>query len=202
MADKVEQITRLVLDNWDAIGVEEHDGVLHMPAAIKRRDKTGAIAEVPVRLRNITNRHRVTARTESRAWAKRLELDLDRDADLVEQLENYCILAFAVRDPETFDQHVPSGEHLWRLYEPGSLDELWGVYDAWVRMLHPSFATFDAEQMWRVIARIKAEANLAPLAAMPGIAQASCMLLMAAEACSSPNAPSWLRSSAISTPAG
>ena len=205
--DKIEHVTRLVLENWDAIGVEELDGALHLPASIKRRDKSGAIAEVKVLMRNVTNHHRFKARTHSREWAKNLHLDLDRDADLVEHLENYSILAFAIRDvPEGDDrssvQHVPDGETLFKLYDQQSLSELWGRYDAWIRMLHPSFGEWDAEQMWQVIARIRGGADVTPLAVMPGIAQASCILLMAREACCSPNAPSWLRSSVTSTPAG
>lgn len=197
----VETVTRLILDNWESIGVEEHDGVLHMPAMIKRRDKTGGIAGDRVMLRNVTNPQRFRCRTESRSWALELGLDLDRDRDLVDQLENYCLLAFAVREPDQFTQHVPDGRTLFKLYAPASLDELWGIYDAWVRMLHPSFGTWDAEKMWQVIAKVRAGADLTPLAVMPGIEQASCMLLMASEACNSPNAPSWLRSSETSTPA-
>lgn len=202
-SEKVEHVVRLVLENWDSIGVEESaDGILHLPASIKRRSKTGGIDETRVMLRNVTNRHRYRARTAAREWAKELSLDLDRDRDLVNQLEDYEILAFAIRDAddENFTQHVPDGKHLWELYEPGSISELWGRYDAWIRMLHPSFGTWDAEQMWQVIARIKGGADITPLAVMPGIEQASCILLMAREACSSPNAPSWLRSSVTSTP--
>lgn len=200
-ADKVEQVTRLVLENWESIGVEEYDGILHLPASIKRRDKTGGIVEVPVMLRNITNAQRFRARTASREWAKTLNLDLDRDADLVETLENYSILAYAIRDAgdAQFTQHVDTGETLWRMYDQQSLSELWGRYDAWIRMLHPSFGEWDAEQMWQVIARIRRGADVTPLAVMPGIAQASCILLMAREACCSPNAPSWLQSSGTST---
>lgn len=203
--DKVEQVVRLVLENWQAIGVEESsDGFLHLPAAIKRRNKDGGINEVRVMLRNVTNPQRFRARTSSREWAKRLNLDLDRDADLVDVLENYELLAFAIRDAddEGFTQHAACGEDLYKLYDQQSLGELWGRYDAWVRMLHPSFAEFDGEKMWQIIARIRGRADITPLAAMPGIEQASCILLMAREACNSPNAPSWLRSSETSTPAG
>ncbi len=198
----VDNVVRLMLENWDLIGVVEGDGgILHLPATIKRRDKTGGVSETKVLLRNISNPQRVQSRVRSRAWAKELDLDLDRDRDLVDQLENYEILAYAIRDEDGFMQHVPNGSALWKQYDMQSLGEIWGAYDAWVRMLHPSFGTWDGEKIWKVIARVRAGSTLAPLAGMPGIEQASCLLFMAREAALSPNAPSWLASSATSTPA-
>lgn len=191
-----------VLTNWQAIGVEEHGGALHMPARIRKRKADGSLDEVPVLLRNVTGPQRVRARVEARTWAKETGLDLDRDKDLVEQLENVAILAFVTRDPDGHTQHRIDGRQLWKDYDPQSLDQLWAAYEAWTRMLHPSFGKWDAEQLWLVIARIKAGATLTPLAVMPGIEQASCVLLMAQQACLSPNAPSFARSSGISTRAG
>lgn len=193
MADDVERAVQLVLENWDQIGVEERDGILHMPAAIKRRNKQGGVDETPVRLRVITNAQRVNARRTARKWALDEKLDLDRDRDLVEMFEEYAILAYAIRDEDCHTQHVPDAQTLWRDYEPSSISELWGRYDAWVRMQHPSFGSFDAEQMWRVIAQIKHRSDVSFLAGLPGFEQASCILLMAREACASPNAPSFAR---------
>jgi len=199
--DDIKRTVEISLDNWDAIGVEELDGVLYMPATIKRRSKVGGVVEVPVMLRGITGPHRIRCRTAARTWALNADLDLDRDSDLVGELESYSILAFAIRDPEPpYIQHVVDGPTLFERYDNPSLDELWGRYDAWHRMLHPDFGKYDAEQMWQIIAAIKAGADITPLAAMPGVAQATCMLVMAQAACSSPTAPSWVRSLETSTP--
>ena len=198
---QIEHVVKLVLDNWDQIGVEERDGILHMPASIKRRNAQGGVDETPVRLRVVPNAVKVKARREAREWALKEKLDLDRDSDLVEMFEEYVILAFAIRDTDCHTQHVPDALTLWRDYDPASISELWGRYDAWVRMLHPSFGTWDAEKMWHVIARIRQRSDISFLAVMPGFEQASCILLMAREACCSPNAPSFARSSETSTPA-
>lgn len=198
-ADDVERAVALVLENWDQIGVEERDGILHMPAVIKRRNAKGGLDETPVRLRVVTNQQRFKARTASRAWALKLDLDLDRDRDLVEMLEEYWILAYAIRDTDCHTQHVPDAETLWKQYDPASISEVWGRYDAWVRMQHPAFGNWDGEKMWQVIAQIKARSDISFLAVMPGFEQASCILLMAREACCSPNAPSFARSSVTST---
>lgn len=199
---QVDAVAAMMIEQWSSIGVEEHEGILHLPAAIKRRNRHGGVDETRVMLRGISNPQRYRSRTAAREWALTLHLDLDRDTDLVGQLENYCILGYAIRDAEPpFVQHCESGEVLFKRYGHQSLSEVWGRYDGWVRMLHPSFGQWDAEQMWQVIARIKGGADITPLAVMPGIAQASCLLFMAREACCSTNAPSWLRSSVTSTQA-
>lgn len=201
MADDVERAVALVLENWEQIGVEERDGILHLPASIKRRNAQGGVDETPVRLRVVLNPVKVRARREAREWALKEKLDLDRDVDLVDMFENYCILSHAIRDLDCHTQHVPDALTLWRDYDPASISELWGRYDAWVRMQHPSFGNWDGEKMWQVIARVKQRSDISFLAVMPGFEQASCILLMAREACCSPNAPSFARSSGTSTPA-
>ena len=198
---RLERVVQLTLENWEAIGVVEGDGeVLHLPTSIKKRGKTGGLTEQRVFLRNVTNQHRFKARTRSREWAKELGLDLDRDADLVEDLERAELLAFAVRG-EAFEQHVLDGKMLVRMYDPGSLEALYSEWEAWTRMLHPSFGQWEAAELWQVIARVRAGSTITPLAVMPGRAQANLLLFMAREAALSPNAPSWLRSSETSTPA-
>lgn len=197
---QVQQVVRLVLDNWNAIGVVEGDGVLHMPTTLKRREKDGGLREEKVFVRHISNAQRVKARVRSREWALSLGLDLERDRDLIDDLENYEILAFAIRDAQ-WVQHFQRGEDLYKAYDAPSLQHLWAEYDAWVRMQHPGFGTWDGAAMWEVVAKVKATGSIAPLAVMPGFEQASCALFMAMEAYHSPNAPWCKPSSATSTPA-
>ncbi len=202
MAEKeqIRRVVELVLDNWEQIGVVEGDGKLHMPFALKRRGKDGGIVEERVWLRNIDNLQRMRARTRSREWAGSLGLDLDRDRDLVDDLENYEILAYAIRD-DSWVQHYQRGEDLFKAYEAPSLQQAWAEYDAWVRMQHPGFGTWDGKALWQVIAKVKAQGSIAPLAVMPGFEQASCVLFMARAAYDSPNAPWSQPSSATSMPA-
>ena len=196
--DAVARGAAFVIDNWDALGVAEHDNVLHLPAALKRRTKTGGIAEVPVMLRNVTNAHRFKARVQSRALALSWGLDLDRDRDQVEQLENYAILAYAIRDPRTFDQHMASVDLLLTHYDTQSLAEIWGRYNVWVEMLDPRFGEMTAEQLWQVIARIAREKTPAFLVSMSSVMQFTSIVSMAELALDSPKRPSWLQSSETS----
>ena len=199
--DAVARGAAFVIDNWDALGVAEHDNVLHLPAALKRRTKTGGIAEVPVMLRNVTNAHRFKARVQSRALALSWGLDLDRDRDQVEQLENYAILAYAIRDPRTFDQHMASVDLLLTHYDTQSLAEIWGRYNVWVEMLDPRFGEMSGEQLWQVIVKVARQRTPAPLVELAGHEQFSCIVAMALAACSSPTRPSWVGSSETSTQA-
>lgn len=195
---ELSRVVQLTIDNWDEIGVIERDGRLYMPATIRRRVAKGELKEEPVYLRMVSNVHRVKARVESRALALDQGLDLDRDKDLIGDLENYALLAFAICD-EQGSQHFPDLKSLWKAYDTQALGDIWGAYDAWVRMLNPNFGTWDAEALWKIIGKVRAGRTIAPLAAMPGIEQMNCLLFMALEACCSPNAPSWLQSSATST---
>lgn len=200
MADeRVDAAVTFVIDNWDVLGVEEQGGVLYMPASIKRRTKKGGIDGVPVMLRNVTNEQKFKSRVRAREYSKSLQFDLDRDARLIDEIENYAILAYAIREPKApYDQHVPGVHELLGLYDTQSLAELWGRYNVWVEMLDPRFGELTGEQLWQAIARVATEKNPSFLAGMPGHAQFSCIVGMAVQALHSPNRPSWLQPPGIS----
>lgn len=193
-APTVDEAVRFVIDNWDALGVSEHGGVLHLPASIRKRNAKGGLDATPIALRNVTNEHKFRCRRKARAYAEELELDLDRDRVFVEDIENYAILAFAIRDPKPpHDQHVPGVAELLRLYDAQSLSEVWAKYNAWIDMLDPRFGKMTDEQLWQTAVRVARECDPSFLAHIPGFEQATFIVLMAQEACLSPRAPSWLR---------
>lgn len=192
--DRVSEAVAFTLENWDALGVKEQNGVLYMPAVIKRRNAAGGNDEQPVMLRNVSNDHKFKCRKVARQFAEQNGLDLDRDQDLVTEIENYALLAYAVRDPrKPYDQLVPDVGKLIQLYDSQSLTELWGRYNVWVEMLDPRFGELTVEQLWQTIVRVAKEKNPGPLVAMPGHGQFTCIVLMAQEALLSPNRPSWLQ---------
>lgn len=199
MAEETDKAVAFVVDNWEALGVEENDGVLYLPASIKRRNKAGGTDEEPVMLRNVTNHHKFKCRAAAREYAKTFNLDLDRDATLVEEIENYALLSYAIRDRKApYDQHVPGIPELVQRYDAQSLAELWGRYNMWVAMLDPRFGELSEDDLWNCIVRIAREKNAGFLVAMPGHAQATCIVYMAKEALNSPRRPSWLQPSEIS----
>jgi hypothetical protein len=186
---------QFAIDNWESLGVAEHGGILHMPATIKRRNAKGGIDEEHVMLRNVTHQQRFTCRSGARRYAERAKLDVDRDRELVTEIENYSILTYAIRDAKPpFDQHVAELDQLLARYDTQSLVELWGKYNVWVEMLDPRYGELDSDQVWQVIARVAREANPSPLVALAGREQLSCIVIMARLALSSPTRPSWLDS--------
>ena len=194
--DPVDRAVRLTVDgiNWETLGVIEHAGALHFPATIRRRAKDGTLTESPILLRPIDNDRRFSARIRARAWASDLKLDLDRDRDLVDELENYEILAFAIRDAKPpHDQHRANARELFRDYLPGELMAVWGKLGAITEAVDPRYGELDAEQIWRTIVRVAQAGEPSPLADMPSHEQAICIAFSAREACKSPDAPSWLR---------
>lgn len=200
--NRVQRAVDIVLERWDELAVIDHGGELLLPASIKRRQADGSLTETPIMLRNLSNPQRVAARRQARLLEAAMGLDPVRDQDLCDDLDSYCQLSFAVRDPAPpYDQHMATAEELWKAYSQQSMAELWGVFDRWRDTLDPRFGELSAEEIWRVIAAVKARRRIDPLAAMPSVAQLSCIIFMAEEACSSPNAPSWLRSSGSLTPA-
>ena len=197
MADeKVEAAVARALDGWESLGVTEHNGVLHLPAAIKRRNARGGIDETPIVLRNVTNAHKFTCRKTARQYASEGGLDLEKDTAMVEEIENFSILAFAIRDAKPpHDQHVPGVHQLLALYDVQSLAEVWGRYNVWIDMLDPRFGELTNDQLWQTVVRVAREGNTSPLVELPGYAQSSFIVAMAREALHSPNRPSWLDSS-------
>jgi hypothetical protein len=193
--DPVEKAVAITLDNWESLGVQEHEGVLHLPASIKRRNSKGIVEEQPVALRNVTNAHRYKCRQLARSHAVEHGLDIDRDKDVVSEIENWAILTYAIREPEKpFDQHVATVKDLTTTYDTQSLVELWGRYNIWVDMLDPRFGEMSNEQIWLAIARIHAEKNPSFLASFGGTAQITIITCMADLCMSSPTRPSWLQS--------
>lgn len=200
--NKIRRAVDIVIERWHELAVTEHEGRLYLPASIKRRRADNGLDETPVVLTLLTNEQRVKARQQTRLLEQKLRLDPERDADLCSDLEAYCTLSFALRDAQApHDQHMPDAEELWRTYDQPSIIELWGVYERWRDVLDPRCGEMTAEEVWRVIVAIKEQRRLDPLAAMPSVAQVSCVLFMAEAALLSTIAPSWVRPSESSTPA-
>lgn len=199
----VDGLVKLTLDDFQTLGVEAHDGRLYLPVELRRRNATGGVdAQERALLMIPSVPQKMRARAESRAYGqKEWKLDLDRDREQFNDLENYAILTFALRDVKTRGQLIAGGlVELLQSYADSTLAEVWGTLNQWTEMNDPRFGEMSAEKLWQVIAGL-AGGNLLPLVRMPTYAQSTCFALMAREALLSPNAPSWARSPVTSPPA-
>jgi hypothetical protein len=185
----------LGLGAFEELGVFEKDGKLYLPTRIKVRTASGGVGTAQeALLTTVSPQQRYTARAKAREWALKLKLDLDRDAKHVDEMENYWLLAFALRDPQTRSQLEETADSLVKRFHDFSLKETWHRYNHWCELMDPRYGEFSNEQIWQVIAEIAASGTLYPLVAMPGFEQATCVVFMARAARTSPSAPSWLSS--------
>jgi len=196
MAD--DEILSLPLPDFAKLGVVESNDQLYLPVEVRRRTKTGGVEADEVLLCEPTNRQRFQARVDARAYCKARQLDADLDKDHFENIENVALLTYALRDKKTQGQLEPNVDSLLDRYHDSTLAELWGKLNKWCEMLDPRFGELSKERLWQVIEGM-ARGNLLPLVGMPTYAQSTCFSLMAVEACSSPNAPSWITSSGTSS---
>lgn len=204
MADeRIDKATEQLLGVlWDGLGVLEHEGALHFPHQIRRRKKDGSIEAVDVALKVIDNPRRFRARVDSREWAGNLNLDLDRDKDLVAELEKFEMLAHIIRDPKPpFIQHMQHGKDLFERYLLAELSETWNRHELLIDVVDGRFGSLNADEAWETILEVARRGEPSPLAGMPGFGQASCIALSARAACASPLAPSWVQQRWISNSA-
>lgn len=202
MADEdVEQATEQLLGvTWEALGVLEHDGELHFPHVLKKRTKTGALREVPVSLRVVSNPRRFMARKRAREWIAELGCDEEKDKDLFSELERWELLAYIIREPKApFDQHMQRGEDLFRTYLLPEVSEAWARHEILIDVVDGRFGKMNADEAWETILKVAQRGEPSPLSGMPGFAQATCMTLMAKAACASQAAPSSVRQRWISS---
>lgn len=189
---------------WEELGVLEHAaGQLMFPGKLRRRNKMGAAAEVPVRIRVPSPSDHFAARAEARAWMAKPELKLDPVAnkDIFEQMEQLCLLAKAIRTDTPPHPQFEAAEDLAAKYDEGCLADIQEQVNAFKERLDPRPPLATEEDVWRTIVAVAKAANIDPLVDTAGRDQESCIVRMALEACRSPTGQRWLQSFGISIPA-
>jgi hypothetical protein len=185
----------LALANFAGLGVFEKDGILYLPTSIKQRNAAGGVTVAcDALLVTPTTTQRYRARSQARVMGKKFDLDPALDREQIDEMENYCLLAYCIRDKQTRTQLEESAESLMKRFHDASLKEVWARLNHWCDLTDPRYGELSNEQLWQVIAAVASEGNLTPLVSMPGFEQATSIVFMARAACTSPSAPSWLRS--------
>lgn len=202
----VAKAVELSIANFEALGVLEDEGRVYLPTVIRRRNAKGGLNEIKILLTVPTNRQLDMARKLSR------ELAIDRgyeikqtikgidapDKDRLDELENYCILWYAIREPNTKGQFEPTPADLYDNFSQSSLGEVWSRYQMWLDIVDPRYGKLDGEDLWRATVEVATAGNMLFLVGMSGSEQATCIVSMAQEALLSPNAPPWASSRSTS----
>lgn len=186
--------------SWEEMEVLEHEhGGLMFPASIRSRDGTGEVKEEPVRVRMPSPAERLEARAESRNWCEKLKIDPKEDSDILRQCEDIIILAKTIRTFEAPHSQFAAPQELAAKYDESSLRDIKERIEYFRAMLDPRDVVRTEEEFWEIVADVKRKKNLLPLADIGGGEAASFIMRLVKEACTSPTAPSSLRSSETST---
>lgn len=175
----------------------------HVVVSDKLREfdpRTKRHVDTPVKLRIPRPADLVQARVDVRAMFAARKLDPVADKDLFEELEQACLLAKCVRDPQTEGQ-LCEPEELLQRFDEGSLQDLLGRLRVYRDMLDPRDRLLTEEDVIRKVLEVARAGHLLPLTGIAGFEQPSFLVSMAELAATSPKVLAWLRSSATSTPA-
>ena len=148
-------IEQLLNKDWgDLELLETGDGRLLFPAEIHKLKKGGGFETIPVMLRIPREPELRQARVQAREIAKKDGLDLDRDKDLIKNLEDICILCEACRNPkpphETFDPYPGDFEKNYDLHSIAASGISWRSSPRWsIPDRRPSTKTRCWRSSWR-----------------------------------------------------
>lgn len=172
------------------------DGHMLVRDQIREREPaSGAWRATEVRVRIPRPMDLIRARSDARAWfAKFKDLDVERDAELFEEMEQLCLLARSIRTATAPHAQLVECDELATRYEEASLRDLLGRLRVYRDLLDPRVAVTDEDDFWHLIASVARVGHLGPLTDIAGHEQPSCVLFMARQALQSPTGQSWLQS--------
>lgn len=173
-------VEQLLEKDWGELEVLEVEGYLLFPAEIHKRRADGSFETIPVRLRVPREPNRRAARVSARKAALEQGLDLDRDKDLIQNLEDIHLLCDCLRDPKQpsipFD---PYPEEFEKIYDTKSIAALWEKLELLGTLVDPKPNTISKDEMYVLLAAIAKERNIAPLAVFGPDAQDFFIVTMA-----------------------
>lgn len=197
----VDPIDALRAKTWEELECIEQGGRVLFPDVIRQRTSKGDLVEVPIVIRVLRGPERRKARQETRALAKKVEVDQELDPDLFDDIDTLCILARAIREKAPPHEQHYTPELLEQEYEWRSLKELYARYKVYEDRTDPGLEITDEKTMWKAIGAIARAGNILPLTELESLSQNASILFAANQALLSPTFKSFLESIDSSTPA-
>lgn len=181
--------------------VRDDGGHLFIPDTLRQRDpKTGDFRSVPVLVRVPRAKDIILARSDARVWMSKFKgLDPDRDTDVFDEMEQLCLLARAIRDPNTKAQ-LEAAEELSDKFDDKSLEALLGRLQVYRDLTDPRESDLTEEQLWTKIVQVVRVGHLGPLTDIAGHEQPSFVTFMAHQALQSPQGRAYVQSLGSSMP--
>lgn len=185
--DRAHVFEQVAAKRWDDLGVLEHEGRLLFPEKIWKRDRrSGKFVGVDVILVVPRGPELRKARREAYELLKEDGLDPVKDRDQFKDLEDLCILWYAIRDPAPtnegeFPPHLAADPRdLEKRFDRPSLDQVYNRLDKLRRAIDPKVSGLSAGELAAITAAMVARQDLAPLAACDGATQHSLLITLAA----------------------
>jgi hypothetical protein len=196
-----EPIPEMGGQTWEELEVSRHaSGRLMFRGELRQRNERGQIKVTPVRVCVPNPRDKVEARAEARGWFASIKnLDVDRDKDLFDEMEQVCILALAVRTSDPPHGQFCDYEELAN-YEEASLRDIRERITVLEQMLDPREPVTNEETFWRKTFAVARGSTILPLTDIAGHEQPSLVVRMAKEACRSPTGQRFAQLFGTSTP--
>jgi hypothetical protein len=172
---------------WEELEVARHaSGRLMFKAELRRRNASGKVESIPVRVCVPTPLDKIQARSTARQWFGKIKwLDPERDKELFEEMEQVCILAIVIRASD--GQHPQFADHEeLAAYEEASLRDIREYITLLEQQIDPREPITSEEQFWRMTFAVARGSTPLPLNDIAGHEQPSCVVRMAKEACHSP----------------
>ena len=187
MRNDNEPIEKLGGRTWEELEIVEHeDGTLLFPDEIRKKRRTGWVAE-PVKVRVLKPLDLILARAEAQRLAKKYSIEKD---DLYfDEIEKICQLAIAIRTNDRPHAQLETAEELARDYDEACLEDISGRIAHYKTLLDPRDDVQTEEQLWGLVKECFEASSLGPLVDTPGHAQRSFLLFTVAQAFHSPQAP-------------
>lgn len=172
---------------WKSLEAQEYEGRLLYPGKLARKKKDGTFEYIDIMLRVPREPELRKARVDARKQALESGLDLDRDKDLVDDLEIIHILTCAIRSSRPpsmkngpgYEQWSMDAKDLEETYERNSIISLWQQLDALTRSMTPSEEKISEAQFIFILSAMVKERSIHPLAVYAPDVQSSFIITMA-----------------------
>jgi hypothetical protein len=165
---------------WKELELLEYAGHLLFPAVVQRKKPNGEFESDAVMLRAPRPNEVRKARVTARAMALSDGLDVDRDKDLIDDLEDICLLSQCVRNSTPpHEPWVPDPREFESRYDLGTLEHLYSQLHEVIAAVDPKPSTLDHAETLAVVAAIAERRDIHPLRVLGPAAQSSCIIFMA-----------------------
>lgn len=179
--DSINSIQEFIDKGWKGFEAIEFESRLLFPAVISKRTKSGKFEHQEVAIQ-VPRAHELRkARTKAREIAQKEGLDLKLDKDLVEDLENVCILTKAIRNIKPpHEQWAMNHKDLEENWDRQSIFQIWRQLEELFFALDPSrHETIPEDQFILMLSAMVKERSIHPLAVYGQDALSSFILTMA-----------------------